>query len=679
MPPDSYPKQFGKYLLTKRIAVGGMAEVFKSKLIGAMGFEKTLAVKRILPEYSTDEEFVQMFVDEARICSSLHHNNIVQVFDFGEVNNQYYLAMEFIDGCNLKNLFFRILKLNKRLPRDLVYYIIMKTASALDYAHKVKMEGQTSSLQLVHRDVSPQNILLSKNGDVKITDFGIAKAAIKVTQTQPGKIQGKYSYMSPEQALGKQLNHQSDIFSLGIVFYELLSAKKVYGSSETVKRYNEATKANIPRIGTILTDLPSQVESLITQMLSRDPKDRPKDCTEVVDVLTEFLSSGSDEVLSSQLAELVQELFPEETIPAAPEKSAGLSERSHIKVALRTPSLSDSIQKMLPDNESKWLFWLKKGSVFLVVIALLGSAYWAYDSSKKTKTEQTKKPEVIDQTIPDQPVQQIPVEQATNETPLQHALKDSDLQLSQLDDEIHMIQTELDKTKTAEKPKKVAAEDDEPIGETAEKPVKAVPPPGCPSSMVKIEGGDFFIGSNDPERNELVEPSARKISIQKFCIDKYEYPNQKNVTPIKNVTWQEAKDMCQRDGKRLCTETEWERTCKGPWSIVINQQYPYGLNWRDNTCNIKNFNSLTDDRKGDVSDAGGYPECVSQEGVYDLAGNLQEWTASKGHLNSDEPKNVIKGGSYATPKFQSRCSYFSEEAPSLKQADIGFRCCKDVN
>ena len=332
---DLYPKSFGKYLLTKRIAVGGMAEVFKAKLIGAKGFEKTLAIKRILPEYSNDEEFVSMFVDEARISSNLHHKNIVQVFEFGEVNHQYYLTMEFIDGCNLKNLFFRVLKQNKRLPRELIYYIILKTASALDYAHKVKMEGQLQSLQLVHRDVSPQNILISKMGDVKITDFGIAKAAIKLSQTQPGKIQGKYSYMSPEQALGKPLNHQSDIFSLGIVFYELLTAKKVYGSSETIKRYSEATKANIPRIGSILTDLPDQIGTLIGRMVARNVQDRPSDCTEIIDTLTEFLSSSSDDALATQLGEVVQELFPEETMQTIQDRPAGISERSHIRVDLR--------------------------------------------------------------------------------------------------------------------------------------------------------------------------------------------------------------------------------------------------------------------------------------------------------------------------------------------------------
>jgi|JI10StandDraft_1071094.scaffolds.fasta_scaffold153873_2 serine/threonine protein kinase len=662
---DLYPKSFGKYLLTKRVAVGGMAEVFKAKLLGAKGFEKTLAVKRILPEYSNDEEFVSMFVDEARISSNLHHKNIVQVFEFGEVNHQYYLTMEFIDGCNLKNLFFRVLKSNKRLPRELIYFIILKTASALDYAHKVKMEDQIQPLQLVHRDVSPQNILISKMGDIKITDFGIAKAAIKLSQTQPGKIQGKYSYMSPEQALGKPLNHQSDIFSLGIVFYELLTAKKVYGSTETIKRYTEATKASIPRIGSILTDLPDQIDTIIMRMVSRNAYDRPKDCTEVIDTLTEFLSSSSDEAYSTQLGEIVQELFPEETMQTVQDRSAGLSERSHIRVDLR-PSLPEAIKSLVTKGapgESNVKLWVKRIGVAALLIAILGSVPWLWKQYKKDR------PQVVTE-VTEQETEKVPEQTSIKppEEPKNTEVQNMEMQLSQLDDEIDIVQSEIKKSTTPEKPK---VENEE---ESEEANVAAPPPPGCPSEMATIDGGEFIMGSNDKDRNELVELSARKKEVKKYCIDKYEYPNQRDVLPLRNVSWNEASDLCAKNRKRLCSESEWERSCKGAWSGMVNQQFSYGNTWKDNACNVKNFNSLVEDRVGEVAQAGDYPDCSSAEGVYDLNGNLQEWTASTG---KDSSKQVIKGGSFLTPQFQSRCSFYREETPLHKQDDIGFRCCKD--
>lgn len=669
---DSYPKQFGNYILTRRIAVGGMAEVFKAKLIGAMGFQKTIALKRILPEYGQDEEFVQMFVDEARISSNLHHKNIVQVFDFGEVDGQYYLTMEFIDGSNLKNLFFRTLKQNRFLPREMIYFIILKTASALEYAHKVKIEGQLESMQLVHRDVSPQNILISKLGDVKITDFGIAKATIKISQTQPGKIQGKYSYMSPEQALGKNLNYQSDIFSLGIVFYELLTAKKVYGSSETVKRYSEATKANIPRIGTLLPDLPSQIDTLITRMVARNPQERPKDCTEIIDTLTEFLSASSDEVFSAQLGDLVKELFPESIVSSGKENSLSSSSIAHIQLSDKPHSIADAAKGL--SNKEKTTFFKKAKRISLIsLIALL--MLFGLKFFPKMQSRQKPLPTIEQPTTEN--------EEASPETSGGNdELKNLEMQLSQIDDEIEIAQAELQKAEAPPPPPEPKVETPTEIPEVDELPVETttapVPPPpeGCPSNMVTIESGSFMMGSNDSERNDLVEQPAKKQSVEKYCIDRYEYPNQKGATPTRSVSLSEAKQLCENNGKRLCSEVEWERACKGSWSLMNNQQYSFGSQWVKGICNTKDYNSMMEDRTNDLANSGDFAECTTPDGVHDLNGNVQEWTSSKGHFQNDEGKYIIKGGSYQTPKFQSRCSFFREDSPILRQADVGFRCCK---
>jgi formylglycine-generating enzyme required for sulfatase activity len=232
-----------------------------------------------------------------------------------------------------------------------------------------------------------------------------------------------------------------------------------------------------------------------------------------------------------------------------------------------------------------------------------------------------------------------------------------------------LVQSELKKNTT---PEKQPEEESEEAAETA-----PPPPPGCPNEMATIEAGEFMLGSNDSERNDLVELSARKRDGKKFCMDKYEYPNQRNVLPTRNISWSEANTACEKNRKRLCTEVEWERACKGPWSLVINQQFSYGNIWKDNTCNVKNFNSMMEEKTGEVSPSGEYQDCASNEGIYDLNGNVQEWTQSEGHTGGESQKKILKGGSYSSPKFQTRCSYSREEIPSLKQEDIGFRCCKD--
>ena len=612
-----------------------------------------------------------MFVDEARISSNLHHKNIVQVFDFGEVDGQYYLTMEYIDGSNLKNLFFRTLKQNKFLPREMIYYVILKTASALDYAHKVKIEGQLQSMQLVHRDVSPQNILISKLGDVKITDFGIAKAVIKISQTQPGKIQGKYSYMSPEQALGRPLNYQSDIFSLGIVFYELLTAKKVYGSSETIKRYTEATKANIPRIGTILEDLPSQIDTLVTRMVAKNPEDRPKDCTEIIDTLAEFLSASSDEVLSAQLGSMVKDLFPESTVLASSENIPTSFDQSHIQVGFKSAAIPELIRTIKTDRDtpSAYVKWIQRFAI-LSLLVLLGVAGWKYNLYRKSVqkpvvVEAEKNPENDDTPPSAQP----DTSKENEET--QNLVQDMEVQIGQLDNEIEIVQAELHRsdvpTVKVKQPTTVEQDDTPP----------APPPSSCPTDMVKIEAGDFMMGSNDSERNDLVETQAHSQSFKKFCVDRYEYPNQKDAAPARNVSLSEARQMCENNHKRLCSEIEWERACKGPGSLMTNQQYSYGPTWVDGACNIKNFNSMMDDKTGEVATSGEFTECTTNEGVHDLNGNVQEWTSSKGHFQNDDSKYIVKGGSFQTPKFQSRCSSFLEESPMVRKEDMGFRCCKE--
>jgi tRNA A-37 threonylcarbamoyl transferase component Bud32 len=221
-PPPPSPVRvggsYGPYKLLSKLAVGGMAEVFRAKRAGVEGFEKVVAVKRILPHLSDNKEFVDMFIDEAKMVAGLTHPNIVQIFDLGKIDKSYYIAMEYVHGRDLRTILRRAKEKGLRLPLDLSVFIVAQVCSSLEFAHRKKDE-QARPMMIVHRDVSPQNILISFEGDVKLTDFGIAKAATKATSTDVGALRGKLLYMSPEQAWGKAMDRRSDLFSLGIVFY----------------------------------------------------------------------------------------------------------------------------------------------------------------------------------------------------------------------------------------------------------------------------------------------------------------------------------------------------------------------------------------------------------------------------------------------------------------------------
>ncbi len=213
---------FGRYKLLRLLARGGMAEVYLALLSGVAGFEKRIALKKILPIYTDIEEFSRLFQDEARICVSLNHSNIVQVFDFGAHENEYYLAMEYVDGPDLEKILIGARTLGRQLSIDAVVHIAIRVASALEYAHSL-VDQQGRPLDLIHRDVSPPNVLVSVQGEIKLTDFGVARSAQRISQSRPGVVRGKYAYMSPEQLTGDHLDSRSDLFSLGVLLFEMLT------------------------------------------------------------------------------------------------------------------------------------------------------------------------------------------------------------------------------------------------------------------------------------------------------------------------------------------------------------------------------------------------------------------------------------------------------------------------
>lgn len=300
---------YGQYLLLDRVAMGGMAEVFRAKRKGVEGFEKIVAVKRILPHLSDNKDFVEMFIDEAKMVAGLSHPNIAQIFDLGKIEDTYYIAMEYVDGKDLRAILERARRQERTIPVELAGLIAARVGSALAYAHRQK-DDEGRELRIVHRDVSPPNILISTEGEVKLVDFGIAKAAIKATHTDSGSLRGKLLYMSPEQAWGRPIDKRSDIFSLGLVLFEMLTGRCLFTGDSEMSILERVREARLISPSAINPAVPIELEAVITRALKKDPELRYQDASDMLRDLDSYLRRRSA-VGAAELARLVRELFAE--------------------------------------------------------------------------------------------------------------------------------------------------------------------------------------------------------------------------------------------------------------------------------------------------------------------------------------------------------------------------------
>jgi len=305
-----FPQQFGRYYLTQKIAMGGMAEIFRAKSIGAEGFEKVVVIKRILPHFSEDEGFVTMFKDEARVAAHLAHANVVQVFDFDEVDHLFYIAMEYVEGRDLK----RVLDVGARETRPMSIaqsvFVLIEAAQGLHYAHTRVVDGQP--LGIVHRDVSPHNVMISFSGEVKIMDFGIAKAASRSTKTRVGTVKGKCAYMSPEQARGKPLDPRSDLFALGVMFWEMLTGKRLFVGESDFETLNNVLKAEVPAPSELNPEVPKELDAIVLKALGRERETRQTDCGQFASELRRWFYSSVPDPDAVNLKGYMHDLFAEE-------------------------------------------------------------------------------------------------------------------------------------------------------------------------------------------------------------------------------------------------------------------------------------------------------------------------------------------------------------------------------
>jgi serine/threonine-protein kinase len=307
---DGMPQRFGKYTLIRKLASGGMAELFLAIHRSVAGFEKLIVIKRILPAMNQDRQFIDMLLHEARVAATLSHPNIVQIFDVGQFDGTYYIAMEHVHGEDLRSI---VRQMKKRgmteFPIEHALAILLGTCSGLAYAHE-KRELDGSPLNIVHRDISPQNIVVTFTGDVKIVDFGIAKSDAKTTaETKSGKLKGKIPYMSPEQARGDSIDSRSDIFSTAVLLFELTTGKRLFKGQSEYETLKLICERDYPSPSQVSPGYSPELEQIVMRGLAKDPNQRYQTAREMQAALEEFVRRNQLKVSQIALQHFMQDLF----------------------------------------------------------------------------------------------------------------------------------------------------------------------------------------------------------------------------------------------------------------------------------------------------------------------------------------------------------------------------------
>jgi serine/threonine protein kinase len=287
---------------------GGMAEVYVAEAESMAGFKKKVAIKRILPSLLKDDRFVRMFLDEARLSLHLSHANIVTVFDIGKSSSTYFIVMEYVEGVNLKTILQEFSRRRITFPVQLTVWILNEVLRGLDYAHRLRDPETNRLLGIVHRDISPPNILISWNGEIKLTDFGLAKASTQLESTDPGVVKGKFSYLSPEAASGLDVDARADIFAVGILAYEMLTGRRLFLGETDYQTVQMVRTADVPSIAAQNPEVTPELETIIRRALARDVEHRYQSASDMADDMLGFLFSRSLKVSGRDLTEIIADL-----------------------------------------------------------------------------------------------------------------------------------------------------------------------------------------------------------------------------------------------------------------------------------------------------------------------------------------------------------------------------------
>ncbi len=412
-------RSFGKYILLERLGGGGMAEVFRARLHGPQGFEKELALKLILPQLSDEPEFVKMFVHEATVAARLDHAAIVRIHEFDVVDGTYYIAMELVEGKDLRAAIAQAHQLGRNISVPEALFIALEVARGLAFAHGEMARGQTP---IIHRDISPHNIIISRAGEVKITDFGIAKAASAASVTRTGVVKGKAAYMSPEQSRGEAVDTRSDLFSLGCVLWELLAGQRLFTGNNDFAILDKLQNYAVPPPSSFNPAVPADADRLVLKCLERDPQRRAQKASELVRELDRLLlATGADR--TTLLADLFLDLFAEkprgtqvlaaESAPAPcpsppPAGQQDDAAATHIQASPATgpagpdPCVATEIRPVGPDSQTELLAAGYAGRLprralrwvaGLASLAAVAAAWWLFLSPAAQPEENSSKSE----------------------------------------------------------------------------------------------------------------------------------------------------------------------------------------------------------------------------------------------------------------------------------------------
>jgi serine/threonine protein kinase len=310
-----------RYRVIEKLESGGMAEVFRAESEGLQGFKKQVAIKRVLPHLSEKKKFISMFLDEARLSAHLTHSNCVQVFDIGVGDNAYFIVMEFVDGANLKSITESLKRQGKEFPVAYAAFIALEICKGLSYAHELR-DPSGQDLHIVHRDMSPPNVLITKYGEIKIVDFGLAKANSQLERSEPGIIKGKFSYLSPEAAMGQDVDARTDIFAVGIILWELLTGQRLFMGDSDFQTVKKVQQAHVPSAAGLNPGVPADLDRILAKALARDPNARYRTARELGQDLSKFLCKLGVPVSTFDIATLAQTAMKDRhKVKAAPRGS----------------------------------------------------------------------------------------------------------------------------------------------------------------------------------------------------------------------------------------------------------------------------------------------------------------------------------------------------------------------
>jgi serine/threonine protein kinase len=343
----------GRYTLQRKLASGGMAEIWLASLQGPEGFRSQVVVKTILPHLASRPEFVKMFLHEARLAAKLRHPNITQIFELGEHRGTYFLAMEYVPGVDLRRLLREAATQRRPLPLPLAIRILIEVAQALAYAHAARDE-RGEPMHIVHRDVSPENILVTYEGGVKLVDFGIARAENDGGLTRTGVLKGKYPYLSPERVDGQPFDGRADLFALGVIAFELLTGQRLFRRETDVATLRAVTECAVPVPTSVVPQLPRELDAIVLRALARNPDERYPDGAAFAQAFEQFLLDSHTAATAPQLAAYLRQLFPNPEPPSLVD-SADTDSHSgeHLAASPPQPTRSTRPPQSDPDPEQR--------------------------------------------------------------------------------------------------------------------------------------------------------------------------------------------------------------------------------------------------------------------------------------------------------------------------------------